>query len=246
MVTGPALGTLTLGDGLTMFGLFEGYGGLTIGLQRVLGGRLVGYAEYEPPTKKQPRPTQAPARILAHHYPHLTNYGDVSAIDWAQVLDECGRIDVLAGGFPCQDVSHAGLRAGIATGTRSGLWYEFARAIATVRPALVLIENVPGLRSARAGDPEEVTDEEPTDAAETGRLEPDAGAVGDTDGRNAGPVQLRALGAVLGDLAELGYDTEWVSVRASDVGAPHRRERVFVLAFARELAAIDDPRGLVA
>jgi len=223
---------LQLGDDLQVVGLFEGYSGLTSGLIRVIGGKLVAYAEYEPPTKKVPRPSQAPARIMAHHYPDVPNLGDVSLIDWTPWV---GLIHVMAGGFPCQDVSHAGLRAGLSSGTRSGMWYHFARAIAETRPALVLIENVPGLRSARAGDPEEITDEE------TGDMEPGEGAVGRSE-RGGGPV-LRALGAVLGDLAELGYDAEWISVRASDAGAPHRRERVFILAYDRNLDRIDRGGG---
>lgn len=238
--------TLTLGDKLRVFGLFEGYAGLTLGFNQVTGGKMVGYAEYEPPSVKTPRPTQAPARILAHHYPKLHNYGDVSTIDWLQVLRDLGQLDVLVGGFPCQDISHAGLRAGLQTGTRSGLWYEFARAIAEVKPALVLIENVPGLRSARAGDPTEVEEDEVNDGTtEAGELEPGEGTLGVPDRRDAGPVQLRAFGAVVGDLAELGYDAEWVSVRASDVGATHRRERVFILAFADWLEDIRDPRGII-
>lgn len=221
--------TLHLGDDLRVVGLFEGYGGLTEGVMSVVGGQLVAVAEYEPPTRKNPYPTQAAARLLAYHHPDVPNLGDVSAIDWAPWR---GRVDLMTGGFPCQDVSHAGLRGGLHTGTRSGLWYEFARAIAETRPSLVLIENVPGLRSARAGDPNEVTDD---DDDPTRDLESGDGMLGrPDDGR---PV-LRALGAVLGDLAELGYDAEWVSVRASDVGAPHRRERVFILAFDRTLDAI--------
>lgn len=229
--------TLQLGDGIRVFGLFEGYGGLTDGLLEVTGGQLVGYSEYEPPSKKVPRPSQAPARLLAQRHPTLTNYGDVVSIDWHRVAAECSPT-VLAGGFPCQDVSVAGLGAGLHSGTRSGMWAHFAAAIAVLQPALVLIENVPGLRTARAGDPEEVNDED------SGDVEPDAGAVGDPNRRDARPL-LRAFGAVEGDLAELGYDTEWVSVRASDVGSPHRRERVFILAFAHWLGALEDPRGLV-
>jgi DNA (cytosine-5)-methyltransferase 1 len=120
-------------------------------------------------------------------------------------------------------VSHAGLGKGLKAGTRSGLWYEFARAIAAVRPALVVIENVKGLRSAPAGLKDEWTDEDDEGDSE---LESGPWVLGEP-GRDDRPV-LRALGAVLGDLAELGYLASWDSVRASDVGAPHRRERVFI------------------
>lgn len=215
---------------LSVVGLFEGYGGLTDGVLAVTGGRLTAYAEWEPPTKQRPRPTQAPARIMAHRHPDLPNLGDVSAIDWAPWRH---RVDVIAAGFPCQDVSVAGRQAGLQAGTRSGLWAQVARAIDETEPALVVIENVPGLRSARAGDPEEVTDNETDRDMESGDDD-----LGDPDHGDARPVRLRALGAVLGDLADRGYDCEWVSVRASDVGAPHRRERVFILAWAPWLVDI--------
>ncbi|QYC53889.1 methyltransferase [Mycobacterium phage Leperchaun] len=95
-------------------------------------------------------------------------------------------------------------------GTRSGLWALFAEVINQLRPGVVVIENVRGLLSARAYR----------------AMESEEAAVG--DGAD-GPV-LRALGAVLGDLADLGYDAQWITLAASDVGAPHRRERVFILA----------------
>ena len=112
---------------------------------------------------------------------------------------------------PCQDVSHAGRRAGLGPGTRSGLWASMAHAIDKLRPRLVVAENVRGLLSARAASD----------------LEPCPWCVGDGDDV---PV-LRALGAVLGDLADLGYDAAWHGLRAADVGACHGRFRVFVLAW---------------
>lgn len=112
-------------------------------------------------------------------------WSDVSTFDGVPWR---GLVDLVAGGFPCQDISNAGKRAGI-TGERSGLWSHYARILAEVRPPLVFVENV----SALVG---------------------------------------RGLGVVLGDLAALGYDAEWGCFRASDVGAPHRRERLFLLAHA--------------
>ena len=221
--------TITLGDHLQVFGLFEGYGGLTEGVRMYTGGTLVGYAEHEPPTPKVPRPTQAAARLLAHRYPGIPNEGDVSTIQWEPW---CDRIDVLAGGFPCQDVSVAGIGGGLHVGTRSGLWYEFARAISVVRPPLVVIENVPGLRTARAGSHVEVVDDE--DASDLESDDWDMGA-----SRDRGSPVLRALGAVLGTLADLGYDARWDSVRAADVGAPHKRERVFIVAWRRDITRIE-------
>lgn len=145
------------------------------------------------------------SKVLAHHWPDVPNYGDVTTVDWTQVEP----VDVLTGGFPCQDLSHAGKRAGLRPGTRSGLWDHMAYAVSVLRPPLVLIENVRGLLSARADSD----------------LERDCWCVGDTR-----EPHLRALGAVLGDLADLRYDARWVGVRAADAGAPHRRERLFVVA----------------
>jgi DNA (cytosine-5)-methyltransferase 1 len=232
----------------TIVGLFEGYGGLTLGVQHVTGGRLVAYSEIEPSSIK----------LLQAHFPDVPNLGDVSTIDWGEflalpmvqgaLLPAVRQVDIMLGGFPCQDVSVAGLGAGLHPGTRSGLWFEFARAIAETRPKLVVIENVAGLRSTKAGASAEEADNDeheeidpnedvygPDGSGPLRDLEPGEDDLGDP-ARGGRPV-LRALGAVLGDLAALGYDAEWHSVRASNVGAPHRRERVFVIAWPRDPAA---------
>jgi DNA (cytosine-5)-methyltransferase 1 len=180
--------------------LFSGYGGLDMGVQSVIGGEVVAHVEFD----------AAPSRVLAHHWPDVPNLGDITAVDWSQL----GDIDVLTGGFPCQDVSLAGLRRGLKVGTRSGLWSEFARAIDALRPGLVVIENVRGLLSAEANR----------------NMESSPWGVGD---RPDGPA-LRALGAVLGDLADLGYDAEWFGLRAADAGAPHERFRIFVFAYPHD------------
>ncbi|MEI5525270.1 DNA (cytosine-5-)-methyltransferase [Streptomyces brasiliscabiei] len=190
--------------------LCSGYGGLDLGVQAALGGTLAWHAEINPDA----------ARILARHWPGVPNLGDITAVDWAQVP----RVCVLTAGFPCQDVSVAGRRAGLAEGTRSGLWHHIAHAISVLDPCLVVIENVRGLLSASAGPP--------------GDLEPCPWCLGDAPGQ---PV-VRALGAVLGSLADLGFDARWRVLRASDVGAPHRRERVFLTAWpARRSPAAEDP-----
>lgn len=208
-----------MGDGPRIGSLFSGYAGLChLGLAPLVGGTVTWCSEYEPPSKNNPKPSQAPARILAHHYPDTKNLGDITAIDWATVEP----VNWLTGGFPCTDVSVAGAQAGMVAGTRSGLWSEFARAIAALRPEYVFIENVGGLRSARADSD----------------VEPCAWCLGDRPDQP----HVRALGAVLGDLAGLGFDAEWVSVRASDIGAPHRRERVFVL--ARNRGRLRDTDGM--
>jgi DNA (cytosine-5)-methyltransferase 1 len=112
-------------------------------------------------------------------------------------------------------------------GTRSGVWSNIAAAIAILRPRLVLIENVRALLSTKAN----------RDAADS-HVEPGPADVGNGP---AGPV-LRAIGAVLGDLSDLGFDAEWCTVAASDVGACHRRERVFVLAWPRDAADTESVR----
>ena len=150
---------------------------------------------------------KAASKVLAHRFPGVPNLGSITEIDWARVEP----VDVLCGGFPCTDVSAAGKRAGM-HGTRSGLWSEFAKAIEILRPRMVVIENVRGILSAHANRP----------------MESDDVSVGD-----GGTVAvLRAAGAVLGDLADLGYDAVWATVAAADVGAPHRRERVFIVGTA--------------
>lgn len=190
--------------------LFAGYGGLEMGIQAVLGGHVAWHSEID----------QAASRVLARHWPGVPNLGDITAIDWTTVP----RVDVLAGGFPCQDVSTAGRQAGLRPGTRSGLWSHFAYAIDQLRPALVVAENVRGLLSAGAHCD----------------VEPCPWCVGDGEGEPA----LRALGAVLGDLADLGYDAAWTGLRAADVGAPHARFRVFVVAWpAADTDGIGPLRG---
>jgi DNA (cytosine-5)-methyltransferase 1 len=161
-MTRPSLGSLC-----------TGYGGLDMAVRGHLGTELAWCADND----------KHVSQILAARFPGVSNLGDLTTVDWATVP----KVDVVAAGFPCQDISYAGRGAGIRKGTRSGLWYVIADALRLLRPGLVLLENVAALRA-------------------------------------------RGLGQVLGDLATLGYDTNWVCVRASDVGAPHRRERIFIAA----------------
>jgi len=176
--------------------LFSGYGGLDNAVANVTGAKVVWHCEWD----------AAPSKILEKHFAGVPNYRDVSLVDFTQVEP----VDILTGGFPCQDLSLAGKRAGLKEGTRSGLWIEFARAIEELNPRLVVIENVRGLLSATAHSD----------------LESCPWCMGEANGEPS----LRALGAVLGSLADLGYDAKWTSVRASDAGAPHSRFRVFITA----------------
>jgi DNA (cytosine-5)-methyltransferase 1 len=158
---------------LRMGGLFSGIGGFE--LAATWCGMSVEFvAEIEPYC----------CALLSERFPGVPNLGDVTTIDWSRAP----RVDVLCGGFPCQDISNAGKRAGI-TGARSGLWREYARAIRELRPRFVLVENVRALTQ-------------------------------------------RGLPVVLGDLASLGYDAEWQVLSAADVGAPHKRDRLWIVAYA--------------
>jgi DNA (cytosine-5)-methyltransferase 1 len=179
--------------------LFSGYGGLDIATAKVFNAEVVWHCEWE----------EAPSKVLESHWPGVPNYRDVSEVDFTKVEP----VDILTGGFPCQDLSVAGKRAGLSDGTRSNLWFQFHRAIVELQPRYVIIENVRGLLSGKA----------------TSELELETSGL---DYRSDQPT-LRAMGAVAGSLAEVGYDCRWQVVRASDVGAPHRRERVFILAYRR-------------
>lgn len=190
--------------------LCAGYGGLSLAVEYAIGAETAWLAEIDP----------AARRVLATHWPDVPLYGDITTIDWTTMP----RVDVLAGGTPCQDLSQAGRRAGMAEGTRSGLWTAMRTAIAALQPTYVVWENVNGCRSASA----------------VSALESRPGCVGAGD--LAGQPALRALGRVLGDLAALGFDAEWRSVRASDVGCCHRRDRVFVLAW--RASAVADAVGV--
>ena len=177
--------------------LFSGYGGLDLAVAELTGGEVVWHCEW----------MDAPSKILEKHFPGVPNFRDVSKVDWASVPP----VDVLTGGFPCQDLSTAGKRAGMKDGTRSGLWSEFYKAIQILKPRLVVIENVRGILSAEA----------------TCDLEPCEWCMGD----GSSEPSMRALGAVLSDLALERYNARWCSVLASDAGAPHARFRVFIVAY---------------
>ena len=155
--------------------LFAGIGGFDLGLERA-GFDIAWQVEIDPYCQ----------RVLAKHWPAVQRYGDIRAVDWQAVEP----VDLLCGGFPCQDISLAGKGAGL-SGERSGLWFEYAKAIDALKPRYVLIENVAALRS-------------------------------------------RGLDQVLGSLATLGYDAEWHCIPACAVGAPHRRDRVWIVANAAQ------------
>lgn len=189
---------------MNVLDLFSGIGGFSLGLERA-GMRTVAFCEIDPYCRK----------VLAKHWPDVPIFGDIRNLSGKIIADAIGEfvweqsgrrdgssganssqprfngsqgIDLICGGFPCQDISVAGKGAGI-EGNRSGLWSEYARIIGEVRPRYVIVENVAALLG-------------------------------------------RGLERVLGDLAALGYDAEWHCIPASAVGAPHRRDRVWIVAHA--------------
>jgi DNA (cytosine-5)-methyltransferase 1 len=165
---------------LRVLDLFSGIGGFSLGLERTSSFRTVAFCEIK----------EYPRRVLRRHWPDVPIYEDVRTLDAAALQRDGIAVDVICGGFPCQDLSFAGKRAGL-QGARSGLWSEYARLIGDVRPRFVIVENVPGLLSL-------------------------------------------GFGTVLGDMAALGYDAVWDCIPASAVGAPHRRDRVWCVAYSHD------------
>jgi DNA (cytosine-5)-methyltransferase 1 len=159
--------------------LFSGVGGLELGLEWSGLGETIWQVEIDPFCRS----------ILARHWPNVTRYEDVKKVGTTNLAP----VDIICGGFPCQDVSSAGKGAGLA-GERSGLWFEFARILVEMRPEWVVVENV---------------------------------ASGAT----------RWVDTVVAGLEQQGWTCLPIPLSARDVGAPHRRERIFVVGHAdrREL-----------
>ena len=122
-----------IGGGMRVGSLFSGIGGLELGLERT-GMETVWQVECDPYALK----------VLEKHWPNVRRHTDVRTFPPTEGDWSC---DLICGGFPCQDVSLAGKREGLVEGNRSGLWFEFARIIRTLRPRYVIVENVPGLLS---------------------------------------------------------------------------------------------------
>ena len=152
--------------------LFSGIGGLELGLEWAGLGPVAWQVEIDPWCRG----------VLAMHWPSAARHADVRHVG-ARNLEP---VEVICGGFPCQDISVAGKNAGLA-GARSGLWREYLRIVSELRPRVVVVENVSALVS-------------------------------------------RGLDRVTADLDGLGYRVEARIIAAADVGAPHRRERLFIVA----------------
>ena len=164
--------------------LFSGYGGLDLAVEEVFDARTVWFSEINEPV----------ARVFSHHWPDAPNLGDITTINW----NTAPPVDILCGGFPCQDVSTVGKMAGLKPGTRSGLWAHMAAAIDALQPEWVVIENVRGLLSAPAirtipeGDNDEQRNhrDATTSGATPRGVESDSWHLGETAAR-----PLRAAGA---------------------------------------------------
>ncbi len=121
---------------LTVLDLFSGIGGFSLGLERTGGFKTIGFCEIDPYCRA----------VLSKHWPGVHCHGDIETYPPRYKF-----ADLICGGFPCQDVSVAGKRAGL-DGDRSGLWSEFRRLICDIRPRYVIVENTPGLLSLGMGD----------------------------------------------------------------------------------------------
>jgi DNA (cytosine-5)-methyltransferase 1 len=157
---------------MTVGSLFAGIGGFDLGFERA-GFDVRWQVEINPFCRA----------VLRKHWPAARRYADVRRVGGCNIEP----VDVICGGFPCQDISPAGARVGI-DGARSGLWREYARIVGELRPRYVVVEN-------------------------------------------SADLLIRGMGRVVGDLAALGYDAEWDVVSACAIGAPHTRERVFLVAY---------------
>ncbi|GAB6842324.1 DNA (cytosine-5)-methyltransferase 1 [Methylorubrum rhodinum] len=170
-----------MSEPLHVLDLFSGIGGFSLGLERTGGFRTVAFCEIDPFCR----------RVLAKHWPEVPCYDDIRTLTADRLRADGIAVDVICGGFPCQDISNGGHRVGIG-GERSGLWSEIARLSGELRPDFIILENVAALLG-------------------------------------------RGLGRVLGDLAALWYDAEWHCLSASDLGAPHERDRIWIVAYPETL-----------
>lgn len=162
---------------LTHFSVFSGIGGIDLASEWA-GFRTVGQIEID----------SFCTQVLSRHWPDIPRWRDVNKVTGQDILNACGHITLLSGGFPCQPVSVAGRQKG--TEDERWLWDELYRLIHDVKPRWVLAENVCGLLSVNNG---------------------------------------QTFGDILSNLADSGYNIGWASYGAKDIGAPHQRNRVFIV-----------------
>jgi DNA (cytosine-5)-methyltransferase 1 len=172
--------------------LFAGIGGFTLGLERA-GFETVAFCEIEPYAQK----------VLRKNWPEVPIYDDVRTITADRLISDGIGVDVITGGFPCQDISVSGYQRGIEA-ERSGLWSECARLIGELRPRYAIFENVTNLLNGERG---------------------------------------AWFKRVLWDISSLGYDAEWHCIPASELGAHHHRDRVWIICYPREVLLEDSRYG---
>ena len=165
--------------------LFAGIGGFDLGLTWAGGYEIAWQVELD----------QWCRRVLQKHWPDAERFADIRDCG----IHNLSPVDVIVGGFPCQDISIAGTQKGL-EGERSSLWWQMRRIVGELRPRYVLIENVPNLL-------------------------------------------IRGFDRVLGSLSEIGYDAEWGVISANDVGAPHLRQRLWIVAYPDSLGELQSKGG---
>jgi len=179
---------------LRVLDLFAGIGGFSLGLERTGGFETVAFCEIE----------KYPQQVLAKHWPGVPIYDDVRELTAERLAGDGIGVDVITGGFPCQDISAAGNQAGVGDGTRSGLWSECARLLGELRPQYAIFENVTALLSGNRG---------------------------------------QWFEQVLWDISQVGYDAEWHCIPASELGAHHHRDRVWIIAYPRHWSELNRTRS---
>ena len=168
---------------LRMIDTFSGIGGFSLAARWLGGFQTVQFVEWNPYCQQ----------ILRKHFPDIPIHDDISTF-----APRPGAADVVCGGFPCQDISVAGKQAGIAEGTRSGLYHQLMRVVRVVRPRYVVLENVAAITS-------------------------------------------NGLGTVLAELAAAGFNAEWACIPAADLGACHKRDRWWLVAYAKSERCDEGP-----
>lgn len=173
---------------LRVLDLFSGIGGFSLGLERTGGFETVAFCEIDPFCRK----------VLAKHWPNVPCYTDVRELTSERLAADGIAVDVICGGFPCQDISAAGKKVGI-SGARSSLWSEITRLAGEIGPRFIVMENSSALLS-------------------------------------------RGFSEILCDLATRGYDAEWQCIPASALGAPHGRDRVWLVSYPNNESQSDSPK----
>ena len=187
---------------MTHASLFSGIGGAEVAAT-MMGWENIFHCEINPFCR----------RVLEYWYPNSKSYEDITKTNFEEWR---GKVDVLTGGFPCQPFSHAGQRRG--SDDDRYLWPHMLRAIQECRPTWVIGENVVGI----------TTMAEPGEILEVGS---ETSLFGEEDTLHTYESRERfTIERVCSDIESIGYAVQPIVIPACAVGAPHRRDRVFVIA----------------